>query len=85
MLSSLFVVILGALEVIVEYLNETLTVTNCLYFRKLGIVHSLSKFVDRADLFILKHFEEMIKQLDFFDFDCDGLARLCASDDLNVS
>ena len=73
------------MEAVVHYLSEALVVTNCLYFRKLGIVHSLRNLVDQADLFILKHFEEIIKQPEFLDFDLDGLTKLCASDDLNVS
>ena len=75
----------GALEAVVQYLSEVLAVNNCLYFRKLGIVHSLRNLVDQADLFILKHFEEIIKQSEFLDFDLDGLTKLCVSDDLNVS
>ena len=59
--------------------------TNCLCFRKLGIAHSLENLIDQADLFILDHFEDIIKQSRFFDFDLDGLNKLCGSDDLNVS
>ena len=82
---NLIIVVIGALEAVVQYLSETLAISNCLYFRKLGIIHSLSNLVNQADLFILKHFEKIIKQSEFFDFDLDGLTKLCASDDLNVS
>ena len=76
---------LGALEAVIQYLSEALAITNCLYFRKLGIVHSLAKLVDQVDLFILKHFEEIVKQTEFFDFDLDDLNKLLVSDKLNVS
>ena len=76
---------LGALEAVVQYLSEALAVTNCLYFRKLGFMHSLGKLVDLADLFILENFEEVVKQSGFFDFDADDLNKLLVSNKLNVS
>ena len=71
-------------KVIVEYLNEVLNVQNGLQFRKLGVIYSLTGFVNNADKYILKHFQEFLLQKEFFNLNVDDLESLLESDDLNV-
>ena len=73
-----------ALDVIVEYMNEKVNSENCLCFRKLGLLHSLTELVSRSDEFIVSHFEEMSKQEAFFDLSADELDKILASDTLKV-
>ena len=76
--------ILDALEVIISYLSEMLNSDNCLYFRRLGHLHSLPQLVAETDQYILDHFEEISEQDAFFDLRSDELDALFASDDLKV-
>ena len=73
-----------ALEVIISYLSEMLNSDNCLYFRKLGHLHSLTKLVDETDQYILDHFEEIARQDAFFDLQSEEIDKLFASDNLQV-
>jgi len=78
-------VVLDTLQVIISYLSEMLNSENCLYFRKLGHLHSLPKLVAETDQYILEHFEEISEQDAFFDLKCEELDVLFASDELKVS
>ena len=71
-------------KVIVEYLNEVLNVQNGLQFRKLGVIYSLTGFVNNVNKYILKHFQEFLLQKEFFNLNVDDLESLLESDDLNV-
>jgi len=69
---------------VVSYLSESLDTGNCLYFRKVGGLHSLPKLVAETDQYILDHFKEISQQDAFFNLDASELKILFASDKLKV-
>ena len=72
------------LEVVIKYLCQFLDLNSCLRFRKLGVLHSLDKLVDEANQYILKHFEELSKQEEFYDLNGNEMESLLISDYLAV-
>ena len=72
------------LKIVVKYLCQFLNLNNCLRFRKLGVLHVLDKLVDEANQYILKHFEKISKQEEFYDLNVDEIEFILRSDNLAV-
>ena len=76
--------IIDLLKIVVTYLCQFLNLNNCLRFRKLGVLHVLDKLVDEANQYILKHFEKISKEEEFYDLNIDEIEFILRSDDLAV-
>jgi len=66
-------------------MRSNITLSNCLYVRKLSKRHSLFELLQEADRFILDNFEEIIERDSFYGLDKADLELFLQSDDLDVS
>ena len=68
----------------VSYIEQTIKIKNCFWFRNLVLSHSFENFKEAVRFFFLAHIEDAVTMPEFLDFTFSELDSLFSSDDLLI-
>ena len=68
----------------VSYIEQTIKIKNCFWFRDLLLSHSFENFKEAVRFFFLAHIEDAVTMPEFLDFTFSELDSLFSSDDLLI-